>query len=142
MAEQLSIFVQNEPGRLAVIVRALSEGNIDIRALSIADTTDFGVLRLLVNDVQKAKAILEDIRCIVRVTGVTVVAVPDEPGGLSSVLTLLETGNVDIEYMYSLIGRGADKAYMVFRVSDEQKLHALLKANGVETVSGAALGIH
>lgn len=141
MAEQLSVFVQNEPGRLAVIIRALADEGIDIRALSIADTTDFGVLRLLVSDVRRAKDVLSGIGCIVRVTGVTVVAVPDEPGGLARVLTLLENGNVDIEYMYSLIGRDADKAYMVFRVSDEQRLHALLMENDIATVSGAALGV-
>ena len=141
MAEQLSVFVQNEPGGLARIIRALAEGNIDIRALSIADTTDFGVLRLLVNDVRRAKEILTRENCIVRVTGVTVVAVPDEPGGLARVLTLLENARVDIEYMYSLIGRGEDKAYMVFRVSDEATLHALLKENGLATVSGKELGV-
>ena len=141
MAEQLSVFVQNEPGRLAVITRALAEGNIDIRALSIADTTDFGVLRLLVSDAHRAKDILTGIHCIVRITSVTVVAVPDEPGGLARVLELLDKAHIDIEYMYSLIGRGEDKAYMVFRVSDEEGLCALLAANGHTSVSGDELGL-
>lgn len=141
MVEQLSVFVQNEPGRLAVIMRALAKGDIDIRALSIADTTDFGVLRLLVSDAHRAKDILTGIQCIVRITSVTVVAVPDEPGGLASVLELLENARIDIEYMYSLIGRGEDKAYMVFRVSDENRLCKLLTENGLATVSGDELGL-
>ena len=74
-------------------------------------------------------------------TGVTVVAVPDQPGGLARVLRLMADNGVDIEYMYSLIGRSADRAYMVFRVSDEQKLLALLGANGISTITGEELGI-
>lgn len=141
MAEQLSVFLQNESGKIASITGALAAEGIDIRALSIADTTDFGVLRLLVSDVRAARDILAREHCIVNVTNVTIVAVPDVPGGLAKVLALLAQERVDIEYMYSLIGRGEDKAYMVFRVSDAEKLKAVLKDNGLTTVSGAELGI-
>lgn len=141
MVEQLSIFLQNESGKIASITRALAVGGIDIRALSIADTTDFGVLRLLVSDVRAARDILARENCIVSMTDVTVVAVPDVPGGLSGVLALLAREKVNIEYMYSLIGRGEDKAYMVFRVSDAEKLQLVLGQNGLQTVSGEALGI-
>ena len=141
MVQQLSVFLQNKPGKLAALTRALAEGGIDIRALSIADTTDFGILRLLVSDTAKAKAILDAGNYAAGITGVTVVAVPDVPGGLARVLTLLADGGVDIEYMYSLIGRGEDKAYMVFRVSDEERLLRLLEEDGLATVTDAQLGV-
>ena len=86
MVQQLSVFLQNEAGKLASVTGALAAGGVDIRALSIADTMDFGVLRMLVSDVAAAKAILEREACIFSVTGVTVVAVPDQPGGLARVL--------------------------------------------------------
>jgi len=141
MVEQLSVFLQNEPGKLAALTRALADAGIDIRALSIADTTDFGILRMLVSDSTRAKTILNQQHYAAGITGVTVVAVPDVPGGLARVLTLLAQGNIDIEYMYSLIGRGEDKAYMVFRVSDEQKLLRVLLINGLNTVTKEELGI-
>ncbi len=141
MVQQISVFLQNEPGRLAAITRALADGGIDIRALSIADTTDFGILRLLVSDAAQAKKILDRTHYAAGVTRVVVVAVPDVPGGLAGVLALLAKGGVDIEYMYSLIGRGEDKAYMVFRVSDEEKLLGLLSDSGIAAVSEAELGI-
>ena len=141
MVQQLSVFLQNKPGKLAALTRALAEGGIDIRALSIADTSDFGILRLLVSDTAKAKAILDAGNYAAGITGVTVVAVPDVPGGLARVLTLLADGGVDIEYMYSLIGRGEDRAYMVFRVSDEARLLALLEQDGLSTITDAQLGI-
>lgn len=141
MVKQLSVFVQNEAGKLAAVTRALAEDGIDIRALSIADTTDFGILRMLVSDGGRAASILEQMNCIVSMTDVTVVAVPDQPGGLAQVLGLMASAQIDIEYMYSLIGRGEKKAYMVFRVSDEQALLALLAANGLQTVTNEELGI-
>ncbi len=141
MVEQLSVFLQNEPGKIASVTDALARGGIDLRALSVADTADFGVLRMLVSDVRLARDILVRDNCIVSATSVTVVAVPDEPGGLAKVSSLLAREQVNIEYMYSLIGRGEDKAYMVFRVSDEQKLIRILEKNGLSAVSGEELGI-
>jgi hypothetical protein len=141
MIQQLSVFLQNEPGKLAAITSALAEGGIDLRALSIADTTDFGILRMLVSDAAKARAILEQKRYSASVTAVTIVAVPDVPGGLAGVLTMLASEGVDIEYMYSLIGRGEDKAYMVFRATDGVKLLAALAQHGIATISNEELGI-
>lgn len=141
MVPQLSVFLQNRSGKIAAITRALSESGVDIRALSIADTTDFGILRMLVSDVERAKAALAEHNCILSVNQVVVVAVPDAPGGLTRVLTLMAEGNIDIEYMYSLIERGKNDAYMVFRVSDERKLVELLKANGLSAVDAETLGL-
>ena len=141
MVQQLSVFLQNKSGKIAAVVRALSESGVDIRALSIADTADFGILRMLVSDIQTAKDALAKHNCIVSVNEVTVIAVPDAPGGLSRVLSLMAEEKIDIEYMYSLIERGVDVAYMVFRVSDEARLLAVLSENAIETVTPQKLGL-
>lgn len=141
MVAQLSVFLQNKSGKIAAITRALSDAGIDIRALSIADTTDFGILRMLVSDIEKAKQVLSGQNCILSVNQVVVVAVPDSPGGLAQVLSLISEARVDIEYMYSLIGREDEVADMVFRVSDEERLRSVLEANGLRTVSAEQLGL-
>ena len=140
MVKQLSVFIQNRAGKIASIVKGLSDAGIDIRALSIADTADFGILRMLVSDVESAKSTLSKQNCIVSVNDVALIAVPDEPGGLSHVLELMAGEGVDIEYMYSLIQRNKDKAYMVLRVSDEEKLLRMLEKHHMEAVSAASLG--
>lgn len=141
MVKQLSVFIQNRAGKIASIVKALADAKVDIRAISIADTTDFGILRMLVDDIEIAKTTLSNQNCIISVNEVTLIAVPDEPGGLSGILELMAGEGIDIEYMYSLIQRGNDKAYMVIRVSDEAKLLEMMKKNGMETVSASKLGI-
>ena len=120
----------------------MSDSGVDIRALSIADTTDFGILRMLVSDISAAKAALAEQNCILSVNEVTVVAVPDTPGGLSRVLTLVAQEEIDIEYMYSLIDRGKEDAYMVFRVSDENRLLKVLSENGLSAVAPDKLGLN
>lgn len=141
MVQQLSVFLQNKSGKIAAVVRALSDSGVDIRALSIADTTDFGILRMLVSDISAAKAALAEQNCILSVNEVTVVAVPDAPGGLSRVLSLMAQEEIDIEYMYSLIDRGKEDAYMVFRVSDEKRLLKVLSENGLSAVAPDKLGL-
>lgn len=142
MVKQLSVFLQNKSGKIASVTRTLYENGIDIRALSIADTTDFGILRMLVNDVEKAKEALAKENCIVSVNEVDVVSVPDRPGGLAEVLQKMADAQIDIEYMYSLIDRGTDDAYMVFRLSDEANILDVLEANGLKTVAGSVLGLN
>lgn len=142
MVQQLSVFLQNKSGKIAAVVRALSDSGVDIRALSIADTTDFGILRMLVSDISAAKAALAEQNCILSVNEVTVVAVPDTPGGLSRVLLLMAQEEIDIEYMYSLIDRGKEDAYMVFRVSDENRLLKVLSENGLSAVAPDKLGLN
>ena len=142
MVQQLSVFLQNKSGKIAAVVRALSDSGVDIRALSIADTTDFGILRMLVSDISAAKAALAEQNCILSVNEVTVVAVPDAPGGLSRVLSLMAQEEIDIEYMYSLIDRGKEDAYMVFRVSDEERLLKVLSENGLSAVRPDKLGLN
>lgn len=141
MVKQVSVFIQNQSGKIAAIVKALSDANINIRALSIADTTDFGILRMLVSDVSAAQAVLAEQNCIVSVNEVALVAVPDAPGGLSNILEMMAQEGIDIEYMYSLIDRGDNDAYMVFRVSNEAHLLEMLRAKGLQTVSAEKLGL-
>lgn len=142
MVPQLSVFLQNKSGKIAAITRALSDNQIDIRALSIADTTDFGILRMLVSDIRKAKEVLTGQNCILSVNEVVVVAVPDRTGGLAEILSMLAEANVDIEYMYSLIGREDNMADMVFRVSNEEAFRSVLQQHGLQTISAAQLGLN
>lgn len=141
MVLQLSVFLQNKSGKVASITRALYEAGIDLRALSIADTADFGILRMLVSNVQTAKEALAKQNCIVSVNEVTVVALPDEPGSLAKLLALLAEKGIDIEYMYSLFEHDETDAYMVFRVSDGKRFHEVLSANGIQAVSAEKLGL-
>jgi len=116
--KQLSIFMENRAGRMAEIARQLGEAKINIRALSLADTSDFGILRLIVNDVDKAMKILKDSGHTVSLTEVVAVEVPDSPGGLASVLEPLREAGVNVEYMYAFVEKATDKAVVIFRFED------------------------
>lgn len=138
--KQLSIFMENRAGRLAEVVRLLGEAKINIRALSLADTSDFGILRLIVNDVDQAVKVLRDSGHTVSLTDVVAVEVPDRPGGLASVLEPLRAAGVNVEYMYAFVEKATDKAVVIFRFeSAEAALKALNKAGisvlPAETVS-------
>ena len=138
---QISVFLENRAGQLAAITKVLAENNIDLRAISIAETADYGVLRMIVDDAERATAILLANGYILSMTPVLVVAVPDTPGGLAPVLGLLAQGQIDIEYMYSLFTHMENKAYMVFRVSDETSFLALLRQNGIASCGAQELGL-
>ncbi|MBR3880141.1 MAG: amino acid-binding protein [Mailhella sp.] len=141
MVKQLSIFVQNKSGKLASSVSVLRDNGVDIRALTIADTPDFGILRLLVDDAAKAEKILLESGLLVQSTDVVVVAVRDERGGLAALLEPMAEAGVNIEYMYSLIGRSTSDAYMVFRVTDTAAFLAMLEEKGLRHVTPAELGL-
>lgn len=138
---QISVFLENRAGQLAEITKVLADNGIDMRAISIAETADYGVLRLIVDMPQKATSILLEHGFILSMTPVTVVCVPDQPGGLAPVLQLVAEGCIDIEYMYSLFTHTDGKAYMVFRVSDDEKFAALLAQNGIAVTTSQELGI-
>lgn len=133
MVKQLSVFLENRSGELSKITNVLYENDIDIRALFIAETTDYGVLRLIVTDTEKAKKVLSDNDIITSQVDVTAVSVPDQPGGLSKLLELLADEKIDISYMYSVFGQADGHAHMIFRVHDSEKLEALLKENFIKT---------
>ncbi len=139
---QISVFLENRSGQLADITATLSENHVDLRAINIAETADYGVLRLIVDDAQRASSILLEHGFILTMTPVVAVAVPDRPGGLSEVLGILSKANIDIEYMYSVFGQKNGLAYMIFRVSDTAALNAVLEENGLAAVSGQELGVH
>ncbi|WP_446424500.1 ACT domain-containing protein [Mailhella sp.] len=141
MVKQLSIFVQNRSGKLAAATSVLRDNGVDIRALTIADTPDFGILRILVDDAAKAEQVLVDNSFIVQATDVVVVAVPDEKGGLAALLEPMAECGVNIEYMYSLISRDVKDAYMVFRVTDNAAFLAMLAEKGLKHVTPAELGL-
>lgn len=131
MVKQLSIFLQNESGKIADIAQTLSDAKINIRALNIADTPDFGILRMLVSDVDAAIRSLAVKGYVAKATPVTVVAVPDEVGGLARVLGIMAEGGIDLEYMYSYLGRTETTAYMIFRTGDDAVLEKLLTEHGI-----------
>ena len=139
---QISVFLENRAGQLAEITSVLSENHSDMRAINIAETADYGVLRLIVDDAQKASAILLEKGFILTMTPVVAVGVPDRPGGLSEVLGLIAKADIDIEYMYSVFGQRSGLAYMIFRVNDVDKLNAVLAENDLSIVPGRELGAH
>lgn len=132
---QLSIFAENKPGAIAEIADALGTAGVDIRSMSIADTTDFGIFRMIVSDVDAAKKALTDIGCIVTVTPVIAVMIPDNPGALSEIIKLFSENNVNIEYMYAFVTMSKQNAYAVIRVEDNNKAIELLQANNIRLVT-------
>lgn len=138
---QISIFLENKTGQLSEITTLLADNGIDLRAISIAETTDYGVLRIIANDSEQATSVLLANGNILSLTPVTVVAVDDQPGGLAKLLTVLAQGGVAVEYMYSFFTSKDNKAYMVFRTADDAKTVALLESSGMKIVSGPELGL-
>lgn len=132
--QQISVFLENQPGKLAEATRILGEGGVDISALSLADTTDFGILRLIVNDPERAAAILREKDFIVKQTEVIAAVMDDRPGGLTSVLELLGQAQVSVEYMYAFVGSRQGHAVVVMRTDSPEKAQAALEANHVSTL--------
>ena len=137
--KQISVFVENKSGTLAKITRVLSDNNIDLQALSLADTTDFGILRLIVNDPAKAKLVLSENHFTLKETEVLAVAIDDTPGGLHKVLAVLEKENVAIEYMYAFTEKTLDHALVILRVEDNDAAEKILSANGIGVVDAEKL---
>ena len=137
--EQISIFIENKSGRLAEITRILGDAGINIRALSLADTSDFGILRLIVNDVDTAKAVLKDNGFTVSKTEVVAVEVPDRPGGLSSLLQMLDADQINVEYMYAFVERCGGNAVIIFRFDETDKAIGTLRDSGFTILKGERL---
>ena len=142
MVYQISVFLENRAGQFAEITHILAENHIDLRAISIAESTDYGVLRMIVDNAEKTTAILMQHGYLLSMTPVLVIEVPDKPGGIAPVLAKLAEGNIDIEYMYSLFTHIDGKAYIVFRVAETEKFVTLLGIHGITPCTGDALGIH
>lgn len=132
---QISVFLENRSGQLAEITRLLADANVDIRALSIAETADYGLARMIVDDSAKASSILLQHGDILSMTPVWAVEVPDRPGGLAEMLGVLAENHVDVEYMYSLFTHKDGHAYMVMRISDEPKFLDALGSKGIKIMT-------
>lgn len=132
MAKQLSVFLENKAGRLSSVTKVLGEAHINIRALSIADTSDFGILRLIVNDPLRAYKILKEAGFTVSETEVIAVRVQDSPGGLASVLEQMSDANLNIEYLYAFLGTSEDDALVIFKVEDIKKARIAFKEKGIQ----------
>ncbi len=135
LVKQLSVFLENKLGRLAEVTKILGDKDIDISALSVADTTDFGILRLIVNKPEEAELILRENGFAVSCTNVIAIAVIDKPGGLSTVLDILDKVSISIEYMYAFVGKANDQALVILRVESPDKAVEILKKNGIRVLS-------
>lgn len=133
--KQLSIFVENREGTLVNVTDAIAKANVDIRAMSVADTNDFGIFRLIVTDYDKAKTALEEANCFVSITEVVGVAVEDQPGALAKVVKILADNNINIEYMYAFITVSKQFAFVVLRVADNNAAEKILTENGVRLIN-------
>ena len=138
---QISVFLENRTGQLAEITALLAKEGVDIRAISIAETADYGLARLIVDDSYKASSILLEHGDILSMTPVWAVEVPDTPGGLSDLLKVLAEQHVDIEYMYSLFTHREGRAYMVMKVSDEARFLGVLGQHRVKVMTKDELGL-
>lgn len=133
---QISVFIENQSGRLYEVTDLLGKNGINIRALSLADTSDFGILRLIVNDPERAYSLLRENGFTVGRTEVIAVGVPDKPGGLASVLKVLSENKINVEYMYAYVEMSGDCAIMIFRFDETDKALKVLSDNGITTIKG------
>ena len=134
--KQLSVYVENKDARLAEITTIIANAGIDIRALSIADTTDFGILRLVVDKPYEAEKALKDAGLTVSLTDVIAVGIPDRPGGFAETISSVADKDVGVEYMYAFISRDHDRAYLIMRVADNEKAISALKSHGCDILDG------
>ncbi len=137
--DQLSIFLENRAGRLAEVTRILSETGVNIRALSLADTSDFGILRLIVSDFEKAKEALKASGFTVGRTTVVAVEVPDHPGGLHGILEMLRSAGINVEYMYAFVQQSGSHAVIIFRFDRTDQAIELLQQHAINMVPGDKL---
>jgi hypothetical protein len=134
--DQISIFLENKSGRLAEVTRVLGNAGINVRALSLADTSDFGILRLIVNDSAKAVDVLKQNQFTVSMTQVVAVEVSDRPGGLAHILDILQKENINVEYMYAFVERSSDNAVIIFRFDDIDRAIKTLTGKGITVLEG------
>jgi hypothetical protein len=137
--EQISIFIENKSGRLAEITRVLGNNGVNILALSLADTSDFGILRLLVDNTDVALSTLKEGGFTVNKTDVVAVEVPDQPGGLSEILQILDNAQINVEYMYAFVERNAGNAVIIFRFDEIDSAIDILKGECINILSGEQL---
>ena len=130
---QVSVFLENKPGTLNNLTEVLAAHKINIRALSLAETNEFGIVRMIVNDVFEATTVLKENNFVATLTPVLAYAIADEAGDLNSLLQKFSAANVNIEYMYAFAGK--ERAYMIFRVNDTKKAESLLQSKGLKSLT-------
>ncbi len=134
--KQISVFVENKPGAMSAMTGVLADNNIDMRALSLAETADFGIVRIIVDNIYSATTVLKDAGYIHSVTDVLGVAIPNVPGGVNKVLNVLEDAGINIEYMYAFLGKKEkNHAYMIFRVQDDAAATKALMENNIRSLN-------
>ncbi len=134
MVKQLSVFVENKPGRLAKVAKALGEENINIRALAVAELGEFGVIRLIVDDPEKAYNSLKEKNYVVGLNDVLAIEMGDEPGSLAKIASVLGENDVNIEYCYAFVAKSKEKAVLIARVNDMKKAKEVLLKAGIRTI--------
>ena len=139
IVKQVSIFLENRAGRLAEVTGLLGDHGINIRALSLADTADFGILRIIVDNVDRAREVLKKEGLTVGETDVVAVEVPDKPGGLGQLLRVLSQENLNVEYMYAFVKAPSRSAVMIFRFEEPEKAAEVLTRHGIRTLPGEEL---
>jgi len=137
--EQISVFLENKPGGLEKVTRILRDAGINIRTLAVADTSDFGIVRLIVNDVEKATGVLRESGFTVSRTTVVAVEVPDRPGGLHGILEVIAKENINIAYMYAFVEKSGENAVMLFRFDQQDRAIEVLTKSGIAVLSGEKL---
>ncbi len=134
--EQISVFLENEPGALSEVTQILGESGVNIRALSLADTKDFGILRLIVNDNEKARRALDQKGFTVRKTDVVAVEVPDRPGGLAAIMKILAEAKINVEYLYAFVQQSGQNAIIIFRFDETERAITVLAEKKVPILEG------
>jgi hypothetical protein len=137
--KQLSVFLENKPGQLSIPCKALANAGISILTLSLADTHQFGILRLILRDPEKGKKVLEEAGCVVNLTDVVAIEVPDRPGGLGEILEAVEAEDINLEYMYAFTYRSEDKAVIVFRFEDPDTALKILRDKNINIIDSVEL---
>lgn len=135
MIKQISVFMKNEPGRLTKVTKLIADAQLDIRALTVAETADFGILRLIVSDPDKAYKILKENQIAVVEHDVLGVEVEDKPGGLARIIEMLAKEKINIEYVYAFVAKSREKAYVVLRLGDLEAGKTVLEKNGVRLLT-------
>ena len=137
--KQISVFLENKKGRLAEVTQTLSREKINIRALSLADTADFGVLRIIVNNPERCLAVLKANSFFAQVTEVIAVELEDKPGGLARILEVLDQDNVNVEYMYAYVEKTRENAIVICKIDDRERALQVLEKNGIAIVRAEEL---
>lgn len=136
LLKQLSVFVENKKGRMAHIAKIMGDAGVDIRALSIADTSDFGILRVIVDQPDTAVKVLKEAGLAVTLTDVIAVGMEDKPGSFAHVIRVVADAGIEVEYMYAFVGRTTDMAYMIMRVDHPQAAIEALSQAGIKFMEG------